>query len=271
MSEMISFLPGLGGAAITTLQVLTFFTQFQNEKNPETRTPYSKFAKDDAPSSKDAPEKRVMISSRNGMMIIYTPALLLSGAVLSCGGSNVVTSRLPAASPAAMLCAVHFAKRVLEVLFVHRYSGRVTLGISSAIGSYYTLLSLLICSVAKVQPSETMLQVGTGIFIIGLLGNFYHHYLLARLRAQGDNNTTQKRYVVPSGGMFNYVAAPHYLFELIGWFGMSMVASHGNVYLLFISMCSYLGGRSVAQNEFNKLQFPTEWPISRKNIIPFLF
>eukprot|EP00555_Chaetoceros_dichaeta_P007428 CAMPEP_0198270584 /NCGR_PEP_ID=MMETSP1447-20131203/45615_1 /TAXON_ID=420782 /ORGANISM="Chaetoceros dichaeta, Strain CCMP1751" /LENGTH=66 /DNA_ID=CAMNT_0043962685 /DNA_START=94 /DNA_END=291 /DNA_ORIENTATION=+ len=66
-----------------------------------------------------------------------------------------------------------------------------------------------------------MSVVGTGLFAVGIIGNFYHHYLLATLRSSGDSQS-KKRYVAPNGGLFDYVAAPHYLFELILWLGISI-------------------------------------------------
>ena len=105
---------------------------------------------------------------------------------------------------------------------------------------------------------------------MGICGNFYHHYLLASLRK--NNGGATKRYVAPRGGLFEFVAAPHYLFELFGWFGIAVAANHLNAYLVFGSMCSYLAGRSVSQNKWNKKVFSkTEWPSSRKNVVPFIF
>lgn len=261
-------IPGLGGKVITGLQILNILTSFHNEKNPDTRTQYSKFIKNDKPNSINASAK-TMISSQAGMMIIYTPALLMSIFVTTYSGKDNILP-LPMTSPAATLCYIHFAKRCLEVLLLHKYSGTVELMTSSAIGIFYMLTTLLICSVANKHPSEVMSVIGTGLFAVGIVGNFYHHYLLARLRALGDSSS-KKRYVAPKGGLFDYVAAPHYLFELIGWLGVSLVATHVNVFLVFLGMCSYLGGRAVSQNEFNRQTFPENWPVSRKNILPFLF
>lgn len=117
-----------------------------------------------------------------------------------------------------------------------------------------------------------------GLFITGILGNLYHHYLLSTLRSKSNKKgttttttTTTTRYVAPKGGLFEYVAAPHYFFELIGWLGIAVVSGHLNVYLIFASMCSYLSGRSVAQNEFNREKFEDAWPATRKSLVPFLF
>lgn len=37
---------------------------------------------------------------------------------------------------------------------------------------------------------------GFALFLVGLVGNFYHHYLLSQLRAKGD-----KDYKIPKGGL----------------------------------------------------------------------
>merc|ERR1712232_755540 len=208
---------------------------------------------------------------------------------------------LPSRSPAMVMLFVHFLKRVLEVLFLHVYSGTVSAGVSTMIGTYYALGTYLIGSVAEIIPSsQERLVFGSGklliwwsvrndvyrvsvlvfsfcrykisvLFTVGILGNFYHHYLLASLRKNRSGATT-KRYIAPHGGLFDFVAAPHYLFELMGWFGIAVVANHLNAYLTFGSMCSYLAGRAVSQNAWNQKVFSKEeWPSSRKNLIPFVF
>ncbi len=110
----------------------------------------------------------------------------------------------------------------------------------------------------------------TALFAIGIAGNYYHHLLLARLRdhkLSGDS-----KYIAPKGGLFDYVATPHYLFELIGWLGIAVVSQQMNAYLGFAGMASYLSGRASLQNEWNRAKFSKEdWPESRKNLVPFLF
>merc|ERR1712232_463509 len=205
-----------------------------------------------------------------GMTIIYAPALIVLTVILGFGSS---VDFLPTPTLACLLCAIHFAKRCAEVKFLHKYSGSVGLGVSSFIGTYYALISFLISSVANPSPSDISVYIGTILLGIGLVGNFYHHYLLANLRkTDNDSSSSNKRYVVPKGGLFEYVAAPHYLFELLGWLGIAIVAEHGNAFLVFTSMSSYLGGRAVAQNRWNHEKFgEEEWSNGKKNLIPFLF
>ena len=57
-------------------------------------------------------------------------------------------------------------------------------------------------------------------------------------------------------GLFEYVAAPHYLFEIIDWFGMAIVSQHFmNIYLT-IGM-TYLMQRSIAPNQVESNKFNT--------------
>mmetsp|Transcript_16091 Transcript_16091/g.17747 ORF Transcript_16091/g.17747 Transcript_16091/m.17747 type:complete len:297 (-) Transcript_16091:77-967(-) len=281
-------IPGIGGALITTFQTLGTIMSFQNEVNPSTRTQYSKFAATAASSSTDTiikgtkeeetkKKKKQLVSSETGMTIIYAPAFFVSTFILL--GDSSLVAFLPNPTLACVLCTIHFAKRVCEVKFLHKYSGTVELAVSSFIGTYYALISILICSVATPTPSATSVWIGTSLFSIGVVGNLYHHYLLANLRSSnsgGNSGTTtdsssSKRYITPKGGLFEFVAAPHYLFELIGWLGLAIVAEHVNAFLVFTSMSSYLAGRAVSQNRWNREKFQDEWSNDKKNLIPFLF
>jgi very-long-chain enoyl-CoA reductase len=101
-----------------------------------------------------------------------------------------------------------------------------------------------------------------------MAGNLYHHCLLAALRSDG----TGGEYVAPRGGLFEHVAAPHYFFELITWLGIAVASQNLTGYLNFCSMTGYLRARSVNQNKWNRTKFDeSEWPVSRKNLIPFIY
>jgi len=263
------FLSGYFGIFITVMQLVAVATSFSNESNPATCTEYSKMA--------NQKSNKKMVSSKIGMLYIYMPALTLC-TIFLIGKASFLLPVERKETPVIIMLWVHFAKRVLEVLFLHVYSGKVEVVLSRTIGFYYALVSYLISYVAvdsttRHDDGETATShvefVGHALFLIGILGNFYHHYLLASLRRQSK----QKRYVAPKGGLFNYVAAPHYMFELMGWLGIALVAQHANAYLVFMSMASYLSGRSVAQNKWNQQKFTDkEWPrTQRLNMIPGVF
>mmetsp|Transcript_30983 Transcript_30983/g.61758 ORF Transcript_30983/g.61758 Transcript_30983/m.61758 type:complete len:272 (+) Transcript_30983:123-938(+) len=264
--------PGSIGIVITLLQVILTATSFSAETNANTRAKYSKFSNSNGSSNT---KSNNTWPSRFAMMVIYTPALVTCLIFLALGSR---IPRLPSPTFATLLCTIHFAKRCLEVMFLHKYSGSTDRATPTQIGVFYALVSILIAfgsnySVNTISsaPSAEMYAMGTLCFIVGIIGNFYHHYLLQQLRQSSKNAVTTK-YVAPKGGLFSYVATPHYFFELVGWLGIAMVSNQLNVYLVFTSMSSYLGGRSVAQNEFNKTKFDEkDWPRERKNLIPFVF
>ena len=78
------------------------------------------------------------------------------------------------------------------------------------------------------HPPALVSQIGLGLYVVGEAGNFLHHRILAALRTS-DSDT---KYMPPSGGLFELVAAPHYLFELVAWWGIGRVAMHWNALLV---------------------------------------
>ena len=276
----LTMIPGIKGAAITSFQVLATMTSYFAEANPKTTAQYSKFANNANKSSTD----EWMIPSRIGMTLIYAPAFMVSTVMTVY--SHSISSSFPLAT---VFLLIHFAKRLLETYTVHSYSGNVGFFLSMGIGLYYALITMLISSVAKggtpfaVFLSEQSVEItiiGSLLFVIGTLGNLYHHILLSSLRrtskksltTTNSKTKTSPAYVPPKGGWFQYVAAPHYFFELLAWLGIAMVTQHLNAYLVFTSMCSYLAGRSVSQNRWNRHQFGhVDWPKHRKNLVPFIF
>ena len=88
-----------------------------------------------------------------------------------------------------------------------------------SIAIVYVLYTILIATFAvrSGQNDETWISLGYGFFVVGIVGNFYHHYLLASLRRSITFNDDcvvgeQERYHAPVGGGFAFVAAPHYFF-----------------------------------------------------------
>jgi len=233
MIQLPRTFPGPIGGIITIIQILAVVTSFSAEVNPKTRTPYSKFSSAKHDSS--------TWPSRVAMMVIYTPSFIVSVLLLTlglCGMEKVSPITIPAPSLASLFCAIHFGKRCLEVMFLHKYSGRTDLGTPSFISFYYTLVTILVAYGADNEINIIKITIGSFLFTIGIVGNFYHHYLLAKLRPDTNERTESKKYVAPRGGLFTYVATPHYLFELIGWLGIAIISNHLNTYLIFTSMSS---------------------------------
>ena len=92
----------------------------------------------------------------------------------------------------------------------------------------------------------------------------------------GDSNKKKnQKYKVPMGGFFSAcggVAAPHYLFELISWWGIGVCTRHFISFLFNIAMTAYLIDRAIAQDSWNRQKLKDDkYPMERKIIIPYIF
>lgn len=228
---------------------------------------YSKFAQ----GVKVGPD----LPSRVGMVMLYAPSM-----VIGCYNLVMIGALTPAAifsNRGALLSAmvvIHFGKRVLECMFLHKYSGSMPFASSAMISVFYSIISLCATHYATlaepINANNGMIRsVAVVLFVIGLLGNFYHHYLLATLRKPGE-----KHYKVPHGGFFDFlggVATPHYTFELVGWLGVALAAQHLVLVGNLVAMTCYLCDRAVAQSEWNRLALKDQYPKTRKHIFPMVF
>ena len=256
----------LAGAAMFGLLTLVNY-QSEAKSSP---APYSKFS---IAGEKESGGKEARVSGRKGMLVIYAPALVAMGLISAGTSSQIDGDRAILVN--ALLIA-HFAKRCIETLFVHRYSGTMPLAASVGIGAYYTLVSAAIASLRCATPQPQAAALGVALFVVGSLGNLYHHWLLATLRPASSSSAPAaaadrvKTYQVPTGGLFSMVAMPHYLFELVAWLGIAVASQHLNAFLVFSAMASYLAGRSVASSRWNAANIPN-YPRDRRHLVPGIF
>ena len=154
---------------------------------------------------------------------------------------------------------------------VHKYSGEM--GLDSMIiilVSYFTLSSSLIYTQQLTQglpqPSTDLKYPGIVLFLVGIIGNFYHHYLLSKLRAKGG----KKEYKIPNGGLFELVICPHYLFEILGFLGISLISQTLYSFSVTLGSAFYLIGRSYVTRKWYLSKFE-DFPKHVKALIPFVF
>ncbi|KAK6233735.1 hypothetical protein QUC31_006141 [Theobroma cacao] len=215
--------------------------------------------------SKFSNTTRMNVPSRVGMFLIYAPAFLAGLAsfwLFPHGDLRFLFLK------SAM--TIHFFKRILEVLFVHKYSG--VMGLESTIvilGTYFTLSSIMIYAQQLTQglpePSIDLKYPGIVLFLIGISGNFYHHYLLSKLRANGS-----KDYKIPRGGLFELVICPHYLFEILGFVGMSLISQTLFSFSASLGSAMYLTCRSYVSRRWYLSKFE-DFPKQVKALIPYVF
>ena len=137
------------------------------------------------------------------------------------------------------------------------------------ISLFYGMLTCL-CIRPGVQATPLLLTLGLAAFFIGQIGNLYHHILLRNVRTSNQTSRS-KAYVVPAGGLFEYVACPHYLCEIIAWSGVALVAPSIHTTLVALWVLSMLSGRSAATSDWYRARFGSAYPSKRRNLIPGVF
>ncbi|SPR00314.1 unnamed protein product (mitochondrion) [Plasmodiophora brassicae] len=208
---------------------------------------YSKFADNGSAWS---------VPARLGMLLFYLPAGIAPAFVVGPARSH---------RAAAALMIAHYTKRCLECLFLHKFSGRTNLWTIAFVGGGYTLSSVILTSTAPAEGSAAVAHLGLLVWLVGQLGNFYHHWLLANLRKPGD-----MRHVVPRGGLFAYVASPHYLFEIVSWVGAALSISTWYAWAMVWFSSWYLAGRATATLDWyakKGMRTPPGW----KRLVPLVF
>ncbi len=122
----------------------------------------------------------------------------------------------------------------------------------------------------KSTPIVT-LAFGLVLFLIGMFGNFYHHWILRSLR---PDKTYAFKYVLPTGALFNYLITPHYFFEIISWAGIC-VAGNNDYYFwcVLLAVTIYLITRSMLTKKWYLEKMSEHQKIikQRKIMIPFIF
>ena len=249
------------GASLTVLQTLGTFRGLAEVSSP---TKYSKFV-----GNENILLQSKAVPARKGFLIIYGPALLLAAAFCA-----LQTQQEQGPLLVSSLLGLHFAKRILEALTLHDFSGSKGMMVDTAmqISSYYAFITYMIAKYAVDQSmaSESVQWAGIACFAIGELGNLYHHALLRQLKAHRTNKS--RRYLPPKGGLFEFVAAPHYLFEIVAWIGIALAAQQFNAYLEILSSVGYLMVRAKNTNQMYMETFSKEeWPRNRKHLIPFFY
>ncbi|XP_038892749.1 3-oxo-5-alpha-steroid 4-dehydrogenase 2-like [Benincasa hispida] len=230
-----------------------------------THLQYSKFWNTNNSATKSSNSEQLRISSRLGMLLLYTPAALAGAASFWFFPDD--DWRIVLLKSALTL---HFFKRDFEVLFVHKYSGYMILDSAVIISlSYFSSTALMIytqqLSKALVEPSIDLKNIGIAVFVIGIIGNMYHHYILSQTRKKGETG-----YKIPKGGLFSIVICPHYLFEITVYFGFALISQTLYSLCFAIATAIYLGGRSYATRKWYVSKFE-DFPQHIKALIPFVF
>jgi very-long-chain enoyl-CoA reductase len=177
----------------------------------------------------------------------------------------------------AVLLSLHFVKRELETVFVHRFSlatmpARLIIKNSA---HYWILAGLNIAywvfrpdsSAATQEFNPLFLYAGLALFIGGELGNLYTHLVLRDLRRPGSTDRG-----IPRGIGFGLVTCPNYMFEVIAWLGIYLVTGLNWSVLLFIvvGMVQMRSWAKKKENRYRK-EFGEKYKQKRYSMLPGMF
>ncbi|KAL9041700.1 MAG: hypothetical protein Q9180_001107 [Flavoplaca navasiana] len=122
------------------------------------------------------------------------------------------------------LITLHFLKRELETLFLHRFSSATMplFNLFKNSAHYWLLAGLNIAfwtyrssAPAAGDSNPWITWPSVALYTIGELGNLNTHFVLRSLRSAGGNERG-----IPHGFGFGLVTCPNYMFETLAWIGI---------------------------------------------------
>lgn len=126
------------------------------------------------------------------------------------------------------MIVLHFLKRELETIFVHRFS-LATMPFRNVFknSAHYWLFGGALIALTVYRPAAAaaadsipaLTYTALALFVIGELGNLNAHLVLRGLRSPGGTERG-----VPKGLGFDLVTCPNYLFETMAWLGILLVS-----------------------------------------------
>lgn len=178
---------------------------------------------------------------------------------------------------AAICWSIHYVKRILETIFVHRFS-HATMPLTNLFKNclYYWgfafYVGYFINHPLYTAPCFKEVQIYLGLlgFIWSELGNFSIHIALRNLRPAG---TTERKIPKPTSNpftyLFNLVSCPNYTYEIASWISFSIMTQSLPALLFTVAGGGQMIIWALGKHRNYKKEFP-QYPRSRKSIIPFV-
>ena len=175
---------------------------------------------------------------------------------------------------AAAAWSFHYGKRLLETVFVHRFSN-ATMPLTNLFKncSYYwgfaAYIAYHINHPLYTSPSTAQVIIGLSLFLLCELGNFTIHLLLRDLRPPG---TRERRIPFansnPLSGLQELVSCPNYTYEVLAWLCFSLMTQCLPAGLFTLAGAYQMTLWALGKHRNYKREFPN-YP-RRKAIFPFI-
>jgi steroid 5-alpha-reductase/3-oxo-5-alpha-steroid 4-dehydrogenase 1 len=209
------------------------------------------------------------LPARLGWVVMESPAVLLFAWIYSLG------SHRGSAAALAMLAVwqFHYVQRTFVFPFRMRNRGKRMPAVIALLALVFNCLNAYInarwishlASYGDTWLADPRFLAGLFLFAAGWLINQRADAVLFRLRRPGESG-----YKIPRGGLYELVACPNYLGELVEWFGWAMLtwSTAGLAFALYTA--ANLVPRALSHLRWYRETFP-DFPARRKALIPFLW
>lgn len=167
---------------------------------------------------------------------------------------------------------LHFLKRELETLFLHRFSS-ATMPLFNIFknSAHYWLLAGINIGYWVYRPKARAARVSSlfstyvslALFIVGELANLKDHITLRRLRVRGS---TQRG--IPRGGIFELVTCPNYMWETIAWIGVAGITRSLSTVAFIAVAVVQMGLWAGKKEKAYRKEFGQKYPQKRWVMLP---
>ncbi|KAL6717329.1 Very-long-chain enoyl-CoA reductase [Lecanora helva] len=173
------------------------------------------------------------------------------------------------------LVCLHFLKRELETLFIHRFSSATmpAFNIFKNSAHYWVLSGLNMAywiyrprAPAAEASNPYITYTGLALFTIGELGNLSNHITLRNLRSSGSTERG-----IPQGLGFNLVTCPNYMFEAIAWAGIALVSWSLSTVIFAIAAIGQMGVWAKKKESRYRKEFGSRYSKKRYAMLPFIW
>jgi len=209
------------------------------------------------------------IPSRLGWILMEAPASLAFLGIYLAGDHRAATSPLVLLS----LWQLHYVHRAFVYPFRIRASGKTmpasVAAMAIAFNGWNAYINARWISHLGDYPIEWLTEprffIGAAVFLAGWGVNMWADTVLLHLRKPGETG-----YRVPRGWLFEVVACPNYLGEILEWIGWAIATWSLPGLAFAVYTAANVGPRAGTHLEWYRAQFP-DYPKDRKALIPFVW
>jgi len=220
-----------------------------------------------APYGRHASKKwGITISNKIGWILMELPALLVCPIYYILHNTNLYTLN----TIFILLWVLHYFNRTIIYPLRIKTKGKRMPLIIAASALFFNLINGLIngyylSNTNYLEINYYILLLGLIIFFTGLIINVNSDNKLIGLRLKNEEN----KYVIPNGGLFNYISCPNFFGELVEWLGFAIITLNLGSLSFFIWTFINLVPRAISHHKWYKENF-NDYPKNRKAIIPKL-